>query len=75
MKCNKILKSKQNERFLNFFVSWCDGGQNTSLFFYEYAIKNFMLCQATEAEAAKKIFIHRQFYVIYIHCLIELNAR
>lgn len=61
MKCNKILKSKQNERFLNFFVSWCDGGQNTSLFFYEYAIKSFMLCQATEAEAAKKYLFTDNF--------------
>lgn len=44
-------------------------------FFMNMPIKIFMLRQATEDETAEKIFIHRQFYVIYIHCLIELNAR
>lgn len=31
--------------------------------------------KAKKKEEEKNIYIHRQFYAIYIHCLIEFNVR
>lgn len=88
MKCNKILKyTKHRKTFFKTLLFRCNGSEtwNTSLFFYEYAVdvvSTRILCcvrqpksRNSRTQRRREIFIYRQFYVIYIHCLIEFNAR